>query len=111
MEFKTLVSTKTLHQHLDDPNWAIFDIRFELNQPEQGQQEYLKGHIPGAIYAHLEKDLSLPASPLGGRHPLPSVEALVQTFSRWGIEREVQVVAYDSRGAVLQRDYGGSCAI
>ncbi len=98
MEFKTLVSPDTLHQHLNDPNWAVFDVRFDLQDRSKGLRDYLEGHIPGAIYAHLESDLSLPASPQGGRHPLPPVEALTQTFSQWGIDGNVQVVAYDSRG-------------
>jgi thiosulfate/3-mercaptopyruvate sulfurtransferase len=98
MDFTTLITPKELIQHLEDPNWAIFDVRFDLNDKEKGLQDYLTGHIPGAIYAHLERDLSTPASPQGGRHPLPPVEVLAKTFSSWGINDEVQVVAYDDRG-------------
>jgi thiosulfate/3-mercaptopyruvate sulfurtransferase len=98
MDFTTLIVAEELLQHLENPDWAIFDVRFDLNAKGKGLQEYLESHIPGAIYAHLEKDLSLPASTQGGRHPLPPVEALAQTFSRWGIDDEVQVVAYDDRG-------------
>ncbi len=98
MDFTTLITSKELIQHLRDPNWAIFDVRFDLNDKGKGLQDYLIGHIPGAIYAHLEKDLSTPASPQGGRHPLPPVEVLEETFSSWGIDDGVQMVAYDDRG-------------
>jgi thiosulfate/3-mercaptopyruvate sulfurtransferase len=98
MDFTTLISPEVLNQHLENPDWAIFDVRFDLQDKDKGLREYLESHIPGAIYAHLEKDLSLPASPQGGRHPLPPVETLVQTFSRWGIDEDVQVIAYDDRG-------------
>jgi len=98
MDFKTLVSAEELNQHIDDPNWAVFDLRFDLNDKEKGPQEYLEGHIPGAVYAHLERDLSLPASPQGGRHPLPAVGVMERTFSKWGIDGDTQVVAYDSQG-------------
>ena len=98
MAFTTLVSVDELHEHLNDPDWAVFDVRFDLNDPPKGERQYLAGHIPGAIHAHLERDLSLPALPQGGRHPLPTVEALARTFSRWGIDSQVQVVAYDDNG-------------
>jgi thiosulfate/3-mercaptopyruvate sulfurtransferase len=98
MDFKTTISVEELYSHLGDPNWAIFDVRFELGDPGQGLRQYLKGHIPGAVYAHLEDDLSTPASPERGRHPLPTIEALSEKFSGWGIDSDVQVVAYDDRG-------------
>jgi thiosulfate/3-mercaptopyruvate sulfurtransferase len=98
MGFTTIISSKDLIQHLDDPNWSIFDLRFDLGDKEKGHQEYLEGHIPGAIYADLEKDLSLPASAEGGRHPLPTVAEMEETFSRWGIDEGTQVVVYDDSG-------------
>jgi thiosulfate/3-mercaptopyruvate sulfurtransferase len=98
MDFRTLITPEELNQHLDDPNWAVFDVRFDLNDKELGSREYLESHIPGAIYAHLEKNLALPASLHGGRHPLPPVEALANSFTSWGIDDDVQVVVYDSRG-------------
>ena len=98
MDFTTLITPEELNRYLEDPDWAVFDVRFDLNDKELGPREYLQSHIPGAIYAHLEKDLALPASPQGGRHPLPPVDALAKTFSSWGIDDGVQVVAYDSRG-------------
>ena len=63
-----------------------------------------KDTYPNAIYAHLDRDLSGPVTSTSGRHPLPSVEAFVATLSRWGVDENVQVVAYDqSNGAYAAR--------
>jgi thiosulfate/3-mercaptopyruvate sulfurtransferase len=75
--------------------WAVFDCRFDLARPEWGVSAYAAGHIPGAIYAHLDRDLSGPVTPTSGRHPLPTLERLAETLGRWGIDDTVQVVAYD----------------
>jgi thiosulfate/3-mercaptopyruvate sulfurtransferase len=97
MTYTTLISTTDLAQHLDDPSWVILDCRFDLAAPEWGEQQYLQSHIPNALYAHLERDLSAPHIPgYTGRHPLPPIDELSQTFSRWGISEGVQVVTYDN---------------
>jgi len=75
--------------------WAVIDCRFELARPDWGASAYAVGHVPGAIYAHLDHDLSGPVTPSSGRHPLPTPERLAATLSRWGIDDTVQVVAYD----------------
>ncbi len=75
--------------------WAVLDCRFDLVRPEWGASAYAAGHIPGALYAHLDRDLSGPVSAQTGRHPLPTPEQLAETFSRWGIDASVQVVTYD----------------
>ncbi len=94
----TLVTAEELARHLHDPSWAIFDCRFDLTRPGWGEEAYLEGHIPGALYVHLERDLS--AEPMGtnGRHPLPSDDVLAALFSRLGIGDDDQVVAYDDKG-------------
>jgi thiosulfate/3-mercaptopyruvate sulfurtransferase len=85
--------------HLGDPDWAIVDSRFTLADPGAGRRDYLEGHIPGAVYAHLDKDLCGPIIPgETGRHPLPANPDFVQTLSDWGIDSAVQVVAYDGVG-------------
>jgi thiosulfate/3-mercaptopyruvate sulfurtransferase len=76
-------------------DWAVLDCRFDLAQPEYGLASYSAGHIPGALYAHLDRDLSGPLSADSGRHPLPAPQRLAQTFGLWGIDERVQVVAYD----------------
>jgi len=92
---KTLIEPAALAAHLADPDWAILDCRFELARPEWGALAWAAGHIPNALYAHLDQDLSGPRTALTGRHPLPAIAALSATFGRWGIDKEVQVVAYD----------------
>ncbi len=92
----SLIATDTLAAHLDDPAWAIIDCRFDLTQPERGRAAYLQGHIPGAIYVHLDEDLAAPHIPgQTGRHPLPPAERFAETLSAWGIDADVQVVVYD----------------
>jgi thiosulfate/3-mercaptopyruvate sulfurtransferase len=90
-----LIEPRELAAHLDDPDWAIIDCRFDLARPEWGAQAFAASHIPHALYADLDRDLAAPRTPRSGRHPLPQVEALTATFSRFGIDQRVQVVAYD----------------
>lgn len=102
MSFETLISTGELGKHLDDPLWAIVDCRFVLADPDKGADEYLCAHIPGAVYAHLERDLTGEVIPgKTGRHPLPGIEAAAVVFSNLGIGSNVQVVVYDDAGGAL----------
>jgi thiosulfate/3-mercaptopyruvate sulfurtransferase len=95
---RTLISTGDLEAHLGDPDWTIIDCRFNLADPWQGAREYEALHIAGAVYAHIDNDLSGPVvHGVTGRHPLPSIEAATATFSRLGIGPGTQVVAYDER--------------
>src|SRR6185437_6735908 len=83
---------------------AIVDCRHDLPHPQWGAQAYAAGHIPGASFAHLDRDLSDPMRPGSGRHPLPDPERLAATLGDWGIDRSVQVVAYDQgSGAIAAR--------
>ena len=91
----TLIEPEGVLAHLEDPDWAVIDCRFDLARPGWGAQAWAQGHIPRAQYADLEHDLSGPADAASGRHPLPQVEALAATFGRLGIDAAVQVVAYD----------------
>ena len=94
MTYTTLLSTNDLAAHLDG-SWTIVDCRFDLQNDSSGGQEYLRGHIPGAVYASLPQDLARRPDGSGGRHPLPDRETLERTFGRLGITRGRQVVAYD----------------
>lgn len=99
MHYTTLVTSEELAAHLDDPRWVIVDCRFTLGQPERGRHAYLEAHIAGAVYAHLDQDLSGPVVPgQTGRHPLPAVERIAQTLGGWGIDATAQVIAYDDAG-------------
>ncbi|HEY1873659.1 MAG TPA: sulfurtransferase [Steroidobacteraceae bacterium] len=97
----TLIEPAELARHLDDPAWAIVDCRFDLARPDWGAHAFAASHIPHALYAHLDGDLSGPRSARSGRHPLPQVEALAATFGRWGIDEHVQVIAYDQGSGAL----------
>lgn len=92
----TLVSAATLADHLQDAHWLIVDCRFDLAQPAAGEAAYRAGHIPGAVYAHLDRDLSSPITLHSGRHPLPDPERFAATLSAWGVTAETQVIAYDA---------------
>jgi thiosulfate/3-mercaptopyruvate sulfurtransferase len=94
--YSTLIDVSQLGALLGRPEVVILDCRFELANPDAGAAAYAQGHIPGAQYAHLERDLSGPAGPTTGRHPLPDPERLAITFGRWGINANVQVIAYDA---------------
>jgi thiosulfate/3-mercaptopyruvate sulfurtransferase len=98
--YRTILSVAELSRHLDAPDWAVIDVRYDLADHDAGRRAYLEGHIPGAQYADLGRDLSDPPSAERGRHPLPSVEAMAATFGRLGIDRGVQVVAYDARNGM-----------
>jgi thiosulfate/3-mercaptopyruvate sulfurtransferase len=93
---KTLIDPSTLAQHLDDLTWVIVDCRFDLTDPEKGEQQYREAHIPRARYAHLDRHLSGPKTGANGRHPLPDTEVLSRTFGDLGISPGRQVVAYDA---------------
>jgi thiosulfate/3-mercaptopyruvate sulfurtransferase len=102
MAFTTLISTTEVAQHLGDPNWAIVDCRFSLADSIVGRRRYEEAHIPGAVYAHLDEDLSGKiVRSHTGRHPLPAPEDFAQVLSRWGIDNQVQVIAYDDAGGMM----------
>jgi thiosulfate/3-mercaptopyruvate sulfurtransferase len=99
--YTTLIDVQTLSEHVADPNWIVVDCRFSLMDTAAGQAEYEAGHIPGAVYAHLDDDLSGPPLTDNGRHPLPAPQALTTLFGRWGIDAQKQVVAYDANNGVF----------
>jgi len=102
MAFTTLVSTADLAAHLGD--WRIFDCRHDLMKPELGESQYREAHIPGALFASLDRDLSAPKNGKNGRHPLPDPEAFAAWLGRQGVRPGDQVVAYDaSNGAMAAR--------
>ncbi len=84
-----------------EDNALICDCRYDLNQPAAGRESYNSGHIPGAIYIDLEKDLSDPKTGTNGRHPLPKPEHWAKTRQRLGIAPQLHIVAYDNQGAMF----------
>lgn len=98
MRFESLVETATLAAELNNPAWRIFDARFQLMDSAWGREEYAKGHIPGASYVDLNRDLSSAVVPgKTGRHPLPDVATFARTIAKWGIVSEQQIVIYDQK--------------
>ena len=102
--YNNLISPVVLATNCKDPDWVVLDCRFDLSDPESGLRQWKRSHIPGAVYADLERDLSSPATETSGRHPLPDPVDLAECFSQWGIGIDTQVVAYDdSDGAIAAR--------
>ena len=95
MIYQTLVSARELAAHRSDARWRIIDCRFDLAAPESGAAAYASGHLPGAVYAHLDRDLSATRGPRDGRHPLPEPGALAARLGAWGVGPDTQIVAYD----------------
>lgn len=92
----TLVDAETLAARLDDARLRIFDCRFALNDTATGESAWRESHLPGAQYAHLDRDLSGPHTPGAGRHPWPDAEAFGAWLGRCGATPDMQVVAYDA---------------
>jgi len=88
----TLVPTDELSRH---PEWRVFDCRHDLVRHELGEQQYRESHIPGAAFAHLDKNLSAPTTGANGRHPLPEPQVFIAWLGRQGLKPTDQVVAYD----------------
>ncbi|MEX2399932.1 MAG: sulfurtransferase [Rhodothermales bacterium] len=102
MTYRTLISIPDLAANLNDENVVVVDCRFSLDDPDYGSRAYEKAHVPGAVYAHLDHDLSAPIVPgETGRHPLPSPDRAAATFAGWGIGDGIQVVAYDDAGGAI----------
>jgi thiosulfate/3-mercaptopyruvate sulfurtransferase len=94
----TLISTAELASRLGDPRLVVVDVRHDLTQPEAwGETQYRAGHVPGARFVHVDRDLSAPKTGKNGRHPLPAPEVAAAAFGRLGIGDSTQVVAYDQQ--------------
>lgn len=93
-----LVTTEALAAQ---PQWRVFDCRYDLAKPGLGEQQYHEAHIPGALYAHLERDLSGQKTGKNGRHPLPEPTAFIAWLGRQGLKPTDQVVCYDAGGGAM----------
>ena len=94
----TLVSTQEL---ASQPQWRVFDCRHDLFKPELGEAQYREAHIPGARFAHLERDLSGAKTGKNGRHPLPDPATFAAWLGREGLRRSDQVVCYDANNGSM----------
>jgi thiosulfate/3-mercaptopyruvate sulfurtransferase len=95
---RTLVTADELQRQLGRPDWRVIDVRHDLMDTAAGRRAYVEGHIPGAVFAHIDDDLSGRKTGRNGRHPLPERAAMVQAFRRWGVSDDTQIVAYDASG-------------
>ncbi|WP_460097685.1 sulfurtransferase [Pseudomonas sp. S3_C01] len=96
MPIAQLISPQALEQRRSQPGLVILDCRFALEDPDYGQRSYAEGHIAGAAFADLERDLSGPVTKgVTGRHPLPESGALIERLKAWGIDNDSDVVLYD----------------
>ena len=95
-----LVSVEELGRHQGDPSWIVFDCRHDLMAPAAGEASYRAGHIDGARFAHLDRDLSGAEGRQNGRHPLPTREAFAAFLARSGVRDDSLVVAYDASNSL-----------
>lgn len=95
-----LISPADLSALLDEgAPVRLLDVRWRLDRPE-GRPDYVAGHLPGAVYVDLERELSRRGEPEEGRHPLPKTADLQRAARRWGISRGDVVVVYDDIDSV-----------
>lgn len=90
-----LVSPDELAARLGDPMLVVLDARFSLADPAAGEAAWREAHIPGARYAHLDRDLSGVRTPGAGRHPWPDAAAFGRTLAAFGITPGHDIVVYD----------------
>ena len=96
MPLAQLISAPALHARLQEPNLVLLDCRFALEDPSYGARSHAEGHLPGAHFAYLERDLSAPVvKGVTGRHPLPDPRNLVDKLRSWGIDNDSTIVLYD----------------
>ena len=79
----------------------LLDCRFDLADPARGEADHQAWHIPGAVYLHLDRDLSGPCDGRNGRHPLPERAAFAARLAALGAQDDMPVVAYDNTGGMV----------
>jgi thiosulfate/3-mercaptopyruvate sulfurtransferase len=89
-----LVSTGWLRESLGDPGIRVVDCRFRLGEPGVPERLWREGHIPGAAFLDVDRDLAAPPG-AGGRHPLPDAADFEAAARRAGVGPDTLVVAYD----------------
>ena len=96
----TVIDAPTLAANIGNRRWICFDCRHSLGDAEYGATAYASGHVPGARFADLDRDLAAPPG-VRGRHPLPEREQLVARFRAWGVTADSQLIAYDDAGGMF----------
>ncbi|WP_122672001.1 sulfurtransferase [Pseudomonas viridiflava] len=96
MSIAQLIGPEQLAACQQTPGLVILDCRSALEDPDYGQRSYAQGHIEGARFADLNRDLSSPVvKGRTGRHPLPDADTLVERLRLWGISNDSDIVLYD----------------
>lgn len=96
--YRTLIQAPDLARLLEQRAVLLFDCRFDLADTEAGHIAYRAGHIPGALYLDLDRDLSAQPNGRNGRHPLPDRQKFAERMAELGLDRGRQVVSYDTSG-------------
>lgn len=99
--YETTVSPEILKENMERDDWLVFDCQANPAIPGEGIDMYKRQHIAGAVPICLDADLSSPVTPSSGRHPLPDAATLIQTLRRLGVNKNMQLVAYDGAGGVM----------
>jgi thiosulfate/3-mercaptopyruvate sulfurtransferase len=99
--YSTLIQASDLMALVDKPSeLVLLDVSFDLTDAQAGERSHTEGHVPGAIYLHLERDLSRAKTGHNGRHPLPDRSVFAATVGQLGIRPGTQVVALDRQGGM-----------
>lgn len=96
MNWTTLVQAEALAERLGEKHLRLFDARFSLADPDEGPSAYASAHLPGALYADLNRDLADLSVEGEGRHPLPDARRFAERLGQWGVTPACQVVVYDA---------------
>jgi len=96
MAYRTLITAEQLRAL--EPRPVLLDCSFDLADIGAGERAFAAAHVPGAVYAHLDRDLAGAKTGHNGRHPLPELRAFARRVGEWGIAPGVQVVTYDAQG-------------
>jgi len=104
-KYTTLIEAAALAPHTGDADWVIVDCRHDLVNLAAGREAYTAGHLPGAVFADMEHELSGQKrdadGAFRGRHPLPEKDAFIELLRSWGVNEGTQVVAYDAHGGMF----------
>lgn len=101
MTTRTVIHAAELAASLGDAGLLVVDCRKDLGDARAGRAAYAQSHVPGAVYADLDADLSDPGKRGLGRHPLPDADAFSRVLSRWGWTPAMRVVALDAAAGAL----------
>jgi thiosulfate/3-mercaptopyruvate sulfurtransferase len=100
--FSPVISAQEVSDILGDEGVGLVDCRFSLDDTERGMRDWSEERIPGAVYAHLDHDLSAPITKRNeGRHPMPPPTAIAALRASWGFGEDTLIVCYDDAGGAF----------